>query len=582
LIEGISLVVRPGELVGLMGPSGAGKSTLLKALAGYVRPSRGSVLLNGEDLARDYASFRGQIGFVPQEDIVHRDLTVREALRYAARLRLPADYGDEEIRQRVANVLAQLDLTAAADVLIGSPSGTGTSGGQRRRVNLAMELLTDPPILLLDEPTSGLSSEDALLVMQVLRKLANQGKTIVASIHQPGRDAFRVLDRVMVVARDAGSNEPGKLAYDGPAYPDSILFFSRPAGSPANPGAEREPSPDDLLKGLARRPVREWVALIDAEREKAAKPTSGRAPLPRVRTPHPVPQDLTRSSFLQCCTLVCRAVAIKRKDRWNTTILLAQAPVIALLIVLVFGRQVGRTDDLEHWAETRSGLASTAFILGLAALWFGCSNAVREIVAEWRVYERERMVNLRLGPYIASKLATLGALCLLQCVALLAVVHLGVGLSANWLVAFAIVFLASGVGMALGLVISAAARTSEVAVALLPLSILPLLIFGGALQPIHKMHPSLQWFCQGFPSRWAFEGLVVLEADERPRAPSALGMPPRLAERSEAPVPRDMAEDYFPTRTARMGPRASVIALSGTFVFLVTLIAVILRSRDLF
>ena len=173
--------------------------------------------------------------------------------------------------------------------------------------------------------------------------------------------------------------------------------------------------------------------------------------------------------------------------------------MIALLIVLVFGNQAGAGTEEDHWAETASGVASTSFILGLAALWFGCSNAVREIVAEWRVYQRERMVNLKLGPYIASKLTTLSALCLFQCTILLVIVHYGAGLKGDWFSTFGILFLASSVGVALGLVISAIARTSEVAVAMLPLVILPLLIFGGDCQPIYKMHPSLRFACQSFP-----------------------------------------------------------------------------------
>jgi ABC transport system ATP-binding/permease protein len=582
LIEGISLAVLPGELVALMGPSGAGKSTLLKALGGYIRPSRGAVLLNGVDLARHYADFRGQIGFVPQDDIIHRDLTVGEALRFAARLRLPADYGDAEIRRRVRDVLAQLDLAGTADVLIGSPSGSGTSGGQRRRVNLAMELLTDPPVLLLDEPTSGLSSEDAVLVMQVLRKLADRGKTILLSIHQPGHDSFRILDRVMVVARDAGSTEPGKLAYDGPAYPDAILFFNPPQPAGGRPIAASDPSPDDLLKGLARRPVREWVERLADQGGRQAERVARSAGAATATPPSPVPQDLRRSPIAQWWALVSRSVAIKRKDRWNTAILLAQAPVIALLIVLVFGKQAGAGVDEVHWAETTSGVVSTTFILGLAALWFGCSNSVREIVAEWRVYQRERMVNLKLGPYIASKLTALGTLCLFQCTVLLAIVHYGIGLKGDWPATFGILYLASGVGLALGLVISAVARTSEVAVALLPLVILPLLIFGGALQPIHRMHPSLRFACESFPSRWAFEGLVLLEAEKRPLAPEAAGSEALQPGVALASAPRDMAEAYFPVESDRMGPRASVIALAGTLVFLVALIAVILRSRDLF
>jgi ABC-type multidrug transport system ATPase subunit len=577
LIEGISLVVRPGEIVGLMGPSGAGKSTLLKALGGYLRPLRGAVLLNGVDLSRHYTEFRGQIGFVPQEDIIHRDLTVGEALYFAGRLRLPADYGSSEIQRRVRDVLAQLDLAGTADVLIGSSAGSGASGGQRRRVNLAIELLTDPPVLLLDEPTSGLSSEDALLVMQVLRTLADRGKTILLSIHQPGRDSFRMLDRVTVVARDSGSNDPGKLAYDGPAYPDAIWFFNPTTRAVA----EASLNPDDLMRGLARRPVREWAdRLASLHRRPVVAPASPASPPDAPASP--VMQDLERSPIAQWWALTQRNVAIRRKDRWNTAILLAQAPVIAILIVLVFGRQVSTGDTPERWAETSSGVASTTFILGLAALWFGCSNAVREIVAEWRVYERERMVNLKLGPYITSKLTTLGTLCLFQCAVLLAVVHYGVGLKANGLLTFVILFLASTVGVALGLLISALARTSEVAIAFLPLSILPLLIFGGALQSIHKMHPALGAACQLIPSRWAFEGLLVLETEQRPLAPELAGVPLPEAGGAMTSAPRDMAELYFPAQTDRMGPWAAVIALAGTLVFLAAITAVALRSRDLF
>jgi ABC-type multidrug transport system ATPase subunit len=579
LIEGVSLRVEPGELLALMGPSGAGKSTIMKALAGYVRPSRGRVLLQGADLAGHRDLFRGQIGYVPQEDIIHRDLTVGESLRYTARLRLPADYGDAEIRRRVRDVLGQLDLTGAEDVMIGSPGGSGVSGGQRKRVNLAMELLTDPPVLLLDEPTSGLSSEDTLLVMKVLRRLADRGKAILLTIHQPGRDAFRMLDRVAVVARDPGAAGPGRIAYDGPAYPDAIHFFNPPGSGGPTSRPEAEPSPDDLLRGLARRPLSEWVDRLAAVRQRG-EGRARRGGRPPRRPDHaPVPQDLRRSPFTQWWTLVRRNVALKRKDAWNTSILLAQAPVIAMLIVLVFGRQAGAGDvsGLERWAEVRGAVASTTFILGLAALWFGCSNTVREIVGEWPVYRRERMVNLRLGPYIASKLTTMGGLCLFQCGVLLAIARPGAGLAADWRWMFAILVLASAVGTALGLAISAAARTSEVAIALLPLTILPLLIFGGAMQPLHKLHPALRLACNAIPSRWTFEGLMLLESDRRPTAP----LPP-AAGPAAPPLPdRDMAEDYFPAETERMGPRAVVIALAGTFAGLVAVIAAILKRRDL-
>jgi hypothetical protein len=281
----------------------------------------------------------------------------------------------------------------------------------------------------------------------------------------------------------------------------------------------------------------------------------------------------------QLWTLVQRTIALRRRDAWNTAILAAQAPAIAMLIVLVFGRQVGgEAGGLESWREAAIGVVSATFVLGLAARWLGCSNAVREIVGEWPVYRRERMVNLRLGPYIASKLTAMGALCLLQCAVLLGIAHRGAGLAGPWMAMYGLMVLAAAVGLALGLAISAAARTSEVAIALLPLTILPLLIFGGVMQPLHKMHPALRLACNAFPPRWAFEGLLLLESDRRPAAPIAEGAAGRAGVRAS---PLDMAGGYFPSATDRSGPRAAAIALAGTFAFLVSLIAAILRARDL-
>ncbi|MCK4684166.1 MAG: ATP-binding cassette domain-containing protein, partial [Pirellulales bacterium] len=181
LIHDVSFVIQPGELVAVMGPSGAGKSTLLSIVNGQAVPSRGQVIIGGLDLHDHFELFRGRIGFVPQDDILHADLTVWQALWYAARLRLPADTTDAEIEARIKDVIHCLGLEGTEHTRVGDQRKRGISGGQRKRVNLAMELLTDPPILILDEPTSGLSSTDALAVIQLLRNLSNDGKTIIVT-----------------------------------------------------------------------------------------------------------------------------------------------------------------------------------------------------------------------------------------------------------------------------------------------------------------------------------------------------------------------------------------------------------------
>ena len=222
LLDPVSLTVFPSELVALMGPAGAGKTTLLKALNGYTVPNAGQVLFNGEDLYANQEQFRLQVGYVPQDDILHSQLTVREALYYTAKLR--TDLRDDEIQARIGTVLSELNIDDIADRLIGSPERKVISGGQRKRVNIAMELLSDPSVLFLDEPTSGLSSYDAAQVVQLLRRLADGGKTVICTIHQPSVDIFKDFDSLMMVARDKGDNA-GMLVYFGPAYPESIVFF---------------------------------------------------------------------------------------------------------------------------------------------------------------------------------------------------------------------------------------------------------------------------------------------------------------------------------------------------------------------
>ena len=219
LLEDISLTIYPSELAALMGPSGAGKTTLMNALNGYTPPTSGQVLFNGRDLYAHYAEFQGAVGYVPQDDIMHRDLTVGQALYYTARLRLPKDTGEGEIHKRIGEVIGALGLEGTENVLIGSPEKKGISGGQRKRANLAMELLTDPAVLFLDEPTSGLCSEDALMVMKLLRKLADSGKTIVVTIHQPSLDAYRLLDNLILVSKDVLSPRRGGWPISGRPIP---------------------------------------------------------------------------------------------------------------------------------------------------------------------------------------------------------------------------------------------------------------------------------------------------------------------------------------------------------------------------
>jgi ABC-type multidrug transport system ATPase subunit/pSer/pThr/pTyr-binding forkhead associated (FHA) protein len=616
LLEGVSLTVYPSEFVGLMGPSGAGKTTLMNVMNGYTPPSDGAVLFNGRDLYANYGQFRNVVGYVPQDDIMHGDLTVGQALYYTARLRLPTDFTDKEIRTRIKQVVGKLGLEGTESVLIGSPQKKGISGGQRKRVNLAMELLTDPSVLFLDEPTSGLSSEDALMVMKVLRGLADQGKTIILTIHQPSLEAYSLLDNLILVGKDQGSPDPGRLVYYGPAYPQAVEFFN-PDGPPNVP-AGTDPSPDEILRGFTKKNTSQWVeryAEWPLKREYVDR-RAGKLPPLSARVPHE--PEHPAIGFSQWWTLVRRCFAIKLKDRTNTAILLAQAPIIAVLIALVFGKQAAEEITPQSWPSIAGAVSTIVFLLALAALWFGCSNSARDIVGEWPIYHRERMVNLKIPSYVASKFAVLGALCVVQCAVLLLIVHWIAALQGLWLAMFFIVLLTALVGLAIGLTVSSLARTSEVAIALLPLILLPMVILAGVMQPVHKMNPGVRALAHCMPTRWAFEALLLVETKERPpcpppliRVPSRLSPVPEKPENAKGlaagsgqslrPVltgaagasdaassnieddstdKRDMAEEFFPIETDRMGVRASVIALLAMLVVLVAGIHLILWSRD--
>lgn len=587
LLDPISLTIYPTELVALMGPSGAGKTTLLGALNGYTAPTSGAIFLNGQDLYEHYDQYRTCIGYVPQEDVMHRDLTVGQALYYTARLRLPSDYSRADINARIAQVIEQLGLQGTENVLIGSAERKGISGGQRKRVNLAMELLTDPLILFLDEPTSGLSSEDALMVMQLLRKLADDGKTIIISIHQPSLEVFRLMDNLIVVGRDAGaSKQPGELVYYGPAYPEAVEFFNPQGIAGLARGAE--PSPDEVLRGLKKQPVSFWTKKYAAsayQREYVEERASKRPP---PAAPRGALNRTNSAPLSQWTALFARGLARKFKDRVNTALLLAQAPVIGLLLVGVFGEQLNtetKLDDFSAWSQLARGVSSCVFQLIVAALWFGCSNAVREIVGEWAVYHRERMVNLRLLPYVAFKFAILGALCLVQCAVLLGIVRWGCNLKGHFWSMYGVMVLMSLTGVALGLVISAAARTQEIAMALLPVVQLTMVVLGGGMQPIHKLHDSMQAAAYAVPSRWAFESMILLEA-ERPDkfAPKVAPKMPPGFDAPKTPPRQDIAEYHFPNAEEANKHRGEVwhgvLALSMLFAFLLISIFVILRLRD--
>lgn len=526
ILEDVSFTVFPGELVGIMGPSGCGKTTMLFALLGIMEPAQGRACINGQDIREHAHELRNIIGYVPQDDIMHPELTVREVLSYAARLRLPADTTEAEINARVQQTLQRVNLLGAADVQVGSPDKKGISGGQKKRLNIALELLTEPSLLFLDEPTSGLSSEDALSLIKDLRALADRGKTVILTIHQPGFRVYSALDNVLILTGktradiEAGVKAPlpGRLAYYGPAVanngpaarlnPDSITFF--------HPGLEQLPpeeradvlkDPEAPLAGLETKQSGHWVASYrnhplyrEYVGDRASQRECGARGKALGRPPGPNP-------LRQWWILTSRYARTKLGDLPATLGLLAQAPVIGALLAVVF--------------DKKDPYDIPVFLLVVVAIWFGCINSVTELVKERAIFRRERMVFLELAPYLMSKVAVLGVLSLVQSTILLAILSSALSLKAPWLMMLAIMFICSMGGLAMGFLLSAIRPTLGSAMSILPIVLTAQIVLGGAMQPLPDMDvlPKAlrvpQWAAQLTLSRWGFEGMLSAEEKER-------------------------------------------------------------------
>ncbi len=445
LLDHVSFKALPGDMIALMGPSGAGKTTLLLALNGYLPPTSGQVRINGEDLYTIYDALRGSIGYVPQDDIVHPELTVFEAVKYSARFRLPPDYSEEEIDRRVDETLRDLGLEALKNLQIGKPEKKVLSGGQRKRVNIALELVTDPVILFLDEPTSGLAADDTTALINLLADLTKKtGKTIVMTIHQPAKDEFEKFNLCFIMGYG------GIPTYFGPTGEPAYTFFGSIAER-AGHGRRHVDNPRDMFDMLN---VRERMVLDEMRRADPQAPRS-RARGSRRRRAGARSSSATRTPSSSRCTRAVapsaprptargrpsprrrrgRAAAGPPRSRatgasrsataWAPRSCSCRRRSSACCSWMVFGGQKpavpfwclgalqelstknnmdqSATTNLLNTMQPTTDHTAAMFFVVVSCVWFGTSNAAREIVTERAIYLRERMVNLRLFNYLLSE-----------------------------------------------------------------------------------------------------------------------------------------------------------------------------------
>jgi len=464
VIDDISLAVMPGEFVGLMGPSGCGKSTLMDALDGLQPAPIGSVFLGDLDLYRNFNAVRRSIGHVPQHDILHDDLTVERTLVYAARLRLPETADRSTIRAAVATVLELVNL----EHKVATPF-RNLSGGEQKRLSIAIELITKPSFLFLDEPTSPLDPETTEDLMVRFRKLADQGRTVVMITHK--FEMFTLMDRVGFLAKG------GRLGFFGPPRA-ALEYFG--CSEPAEIFRRmHQVTPEALARRFQRSP--QYATYV----ERRVRQSSAMIQSPQIRpasTATAPPKSSFFSQLKQWWTLTQRFFEIKLKDRRNTLLLLLQSPLVAFILVKISGN-VG--DD----GKT---VSRTLFISAVIAVWFGANNAIREIVAESPIYKRERRFSLGIPPYVLSKFAVLSTIGLVQSFLFIAILTKFGLLQVNDFVAlWAILFLTTLGGISMGLFFSAAVNSTEKAVSILPLILIPQLLLSGFLTPIDDIYVNL-------------------------------------------------------------------------------------------
>jgi len=505
VVDEVSFSILPGEMVAVMGPSGAGKTSVLTALAGYTPPTKGHVLIDGLSLYKHYDLFRQAVGYVPQEDVMHRTLTVEEVLTFHAKINFPDALEDDEIKGRVDTVLRQLDLERVRTSLVGDELRRGLSGGQRKRLNVAIELLGQPSLLLLDEPTSGLDARSAMQLIRQCRGLASGGRTVVMTIHQPRREAFDLFDKILLLTTG------GKVAYFGPVTGVKRYFSERsevPPESARNPADYVLDVLDPLDPSLGRKPV-EW------QNDYRGSPQHTRFVASRLRKDQlsaarkgsRLPDLSKADPVRQAWNLTRRYAQLKWRDRNALGVQMAQAPVIAAIAVLLF--HAGRFDP----RFLKDDITPTLFVIIAAAVWFGCSNVAREIVGERSVFRRERMGSLRPGAYLVSKLALQGGLIAVQVLLLLGILIPVVPLQGSIVGLVGVSLLAGWSSMAMGLLISAIARSELQAIQLVPLVILPQIMLSGILLPVTGKEASLaaSWMSKPVLLRWGYGALLQVE-----------------------------------------------------------------------
>jgi ABC transport system ATP-binding/permease protein len=504
ILQNLSLTFQPREFVVVVGQSGGGKSTLVDAIIGYRPATHGQVFVNGTNVYRNFEAVRDDFGFVPQRDIIHTGLTVYQALDYTARLRMPRDTTKAERHKRIMEVLEDLDLLHRKDNEISK-----LSGGQQKRVSIGVELLTSPGLFFLDEPTSGLDPGTETALMHLMRRLADQGRTIVLVTHATKN--VMLADKVVFLARG------GYLAWFGP--PNEALQYFNTFRSEREQRAR--PMEFDqiysILDDPSRGSAKDWAErfqkhpaykkyIEEAQKSAPAKPgdipakSDAGAQAPAINRPK---RRRTGSALHQFAVLSARNVRILVRDRSSLILMLVAPPLVAMLDLII--APLMGSDPFNFVSGNASNGAITLFLMTIYCLLVAGLSQMREFVKEEDIYKRERLVNLKIFPYVASKVWVALLLAFYHAAAYSAIHFLAFEMPGGWS-SFGLVYvtmvLAAMAGMVCGLLASALAPAASSAPMIMIMLLIPQIVLSGVLAPVPTN------ISQIASTRWAFEGLI--------------------------------------------------------------------------
>jgi ABC-type multidrug transport system ATPase subunit len=498
ILQNISLAFKPKEFVVVVGQSGGGKSTLVDAIAGYRPATHGRIIVNKTiDVYKEFDSIRSTIGYVPQKDIIHMELTVFQALDYAAQLRMPADTTPAERKERVDEVMKDLDLAHRKDTQI-----SRLSGGQQKRVSIGVELLTKPGFFFLDEPTSGLDPGMETELMRLMRRLADQGRTIVMVTHATKN--VMLADKVVFLARG------GYLTWFGPPEEALEYFDKFRTERDRRANAMEFDHIYTLLDDEELGSGAEWAQRFQndlAYQKYISEPLQGESHARKTDTPQTAPRPLAKrnqiSALRQFFILSRRNVKIMTRDWFTLALLLVTAPLMASLdFTLASG--VGR-DPFGFESGSFNDVVSSLIVLTNTTMLVGGLSFMRELVKERDIYKRERMVNLKLFPYIMSKIWIALLLAVYQTACYVAIRYTAFDMPGGFeefALFFVTVYLLIAAGMMLGLFASALAPNANAAPLLLIMFIIPQMVLSGAMMPFPAPARAPA------SSSWAFQAII--------------------------------------------------------------------------